>query len=445
VELVETAAAVYASGLIERASASDWSNLGIAVDRRMSDDAATWRLRAGNLVGVAEIGEADDPLRVRIAPKLKADLFALADWAYASTAVPPRATSAAHLEMIERDPAACILAWYLEALESFAVRWLRRGTQHREEVLVGRVRGQIVMSEYVRRHVSSARPHQVPCRFIDTTRDTLPNRILLHTLRHAAHLIPTLELPVARSNLRALINRIEPLFAGVTDQPVTKGDFSRLRFSGSVRHYEPIIVKSWAILRGMFSSDQLGPTKHPSFVWNAPLLFQEALRGLLAAHGPGALKQDRPRIKLIHAGIVRTGGKVDPDFVLADGSRTLLLDAKWKEIGQSGASPEDSIDLEIDHATKIKVGRADIYQAVSYSRHDAYRPAATGLVYPVALAADAPLPAARQVTGFGPPVWILFIDVGIRARSNRDAFFEQVRTAWHSQPEGAVEVSIGEA
>jgi 5-methylcytosine-specific restriction enzyme subunit McrC len=80
--------------------------------------------------------------------------------------------------------------------------------------------------------------------------------------------------------------------------------------------------------------------------------------------------------------------------------------------------------------TRIRIRRADIYQAVSYARHQQYAPCSTGLVYPVALNADEPLPKPMRVTGFGDPVWILFIDVGRHAQARFPEFFAAVSEAW---------------
>ena len=431
VELTEASSASHDADVIARATPDEWKALGVTVERRIDDDPAEWRLRAGNIVGVAEIGPTDAPLRVRIRPKLRADLFALADWAFAETGTPPTSLTSAQLANIERDPAACIIAWYLQALESFAVRWLRRSSQHRDEVLTGRVRGQILTTEYVGRYVSTAQAHRVPCRYVDMSRDTLVNRVLLRALRHVVTILPAIELPIAREQLRAAVNRIEPLLAGVTMQNITAGDFVRIRFAGPHRHYKPIITKSRAILQGMFATDELGANRQPAFVWSAPRLFQEALRGLLRAEGIGDIVAARPRLEIAYGDTLMRGGLVDPDYVVVDGDRTLLLDAKWKDIGQGNSTTTDEqMSLQVTPTLTIKVGRADIYQAVSYRNHESWTPATVGLVYPIALPEGSTLPTPRAIGGFGLPVWVFFLDVGMNARVHRRAFFEQVADAW---------------
>lgn len=435
VHLTERQATPYESQRIERADAASWKQLGINIQRGFADPENSWQVTAGNLVGIAEIGDPTSPLTVRIGPKMEADLFMLADWAFSRRGEQaPQSALTAHLDVMRREPVACILAWYLQALEQFAIRWLRRDVRLREDVLIGRVRGQMMMNDYVRRSVSAARPHHVPCRFLDTTRDTLPNRILLRALRSVAALIPTLEIADARQHLRSTVSRIEPLFAGVADQTVSAGDFARIRYAGAQRHYQSIITKSQAILGGMFYTDTVGQHQQRAFIWEAPRLFQEALRGLLESSELADLDTTRHKVSVDRGdGVARAGSKVDPDYVLKRAGQTLLLDAKWKEVGQRAASrePEEDVDLgEVAAGFKIKVSRPDVYQAVSYSQFDKYRPATTGLVYPIVLKAGAQLPKPMTISGFGKPVWILFIDVGVHARTHRSTFFENLAIAW---------------
>jgi 5-methylcytosine-specific restriction enzyme subunit McrC len=54
----------------------------------------------------------------------------------------------------------------------------------------------------------------------------------------------------------------------------------------------------------------------------------------------------------------------------------------------------------------------------------------TGLVFPVLLGAGEQLAAPLRVTGFGRPVWILFIDVGTEAHKHFAAFFDSIAACW---------------
>lgn len=421
--------------IVNRAAPAAWAAVGVTVQQQLGDPADCWRLRAGRYVGVAELGSPSAPVKVRIDPKIDADLFLLADWAYGHVrsaadidALP------AHIDVLRREPAACLLGWYLDALEAFVVRWIRRDLQLQRDVLVGRVRGRILMPEYVTRHVAAGSPHHVPCQFLEASLNTPANRILRRALHETARVIPTLAIPDARRYLHATVERIEPFLAAVTNQPVAPGDFKRVRLGPAQRHYEPILRKSQAVLAGLFFSQQFGEHAQRAFLWDAAILFQEALRGILKAWNGG------PRLDPGHGSATLMDGddrrlqssKVDPDYVLRGDHGTFVLDAKWKNvvIAREILGSDDN-GLEIPVAgTRIKISRSDVYQAVSYSRHDNYRPCETGLVFPVVLGVGEHLPGPLRVTGFGRPVWVLFVDVGTKAHAHFPAFFHSIDACW---------------
>ena len=435
VVLRESVPASWSAEIVHRAAPADWAAVGVTVQQQLGDPAGSWRLRAGRYVGVAELGSPSAPVKVRIDPKIDADLFLLADWAYGHVRSAADADALpAHIDVLRREPAACLLGWYLGALEAFVVRWLRRDFQLQRDVLVGRVRGHILMPEYVTRHVATGKPHHVPCQYLEASLNTLANRILRRALHETARVISTLAIPDARRYLHATVERIEPFLAAVTNQPVAPGDFRRVRLGRAQRHYEPILRKSQAVLAGLFFSQRFGEHAQRAFLWDAAILFQEALRGILRTWDGG------PRLDAGHgsASLIDAddrhlqSSKVDPDYVLRCDRGTFVLDAKWKNVvvARELLGPEDT-GLEIPVAgARIKISRSDVYQAVSYSHHDKYRPCETGLVFPVVLDVGEHLPAPLRVTGFGRPVWVLFVDVGTKAHAHFPAFFDSINVCW---------------
>lgn len=433
VVLRESVGTQWTAEIVERVAPADWASVGVTVQRQLGDPTGRWRLRADRYVGVAELGSPSARVKLRVDPKIDADLFLLADWAYGRVrSVADVDTMPAHIDVLRRDPAACLLGWYLTALEAFVVRWLRRDFQLHREVLVGRVRGHILMPEYVTRHVAAARPHHVPCQYLEASRDTLPNRILRRALHETARVIPTVGVPQARRHLNAMVGRIEPFLSGVTNQPVAPGDFKRIRLGRSQRHYDPILRKSQAVLSGLFFSQQFGEHAQRAFLWDAAILFQEALRGILEAWDGATLDTARGRAALIDADDRRLySSKVEPDYLLRGHQSTFALDAKWKNVlvAREPAASDDDAQIPIA-GTRIKISRLDVYQAISYSHHEKYRPCETGLVFPVILGVGEPLPGPLRVTGFGSPVWVLFVDVGTEAREHFPAFFDSIAACW---------------
>jgi 5-methylcytosine-specific restriction endonuclease McrBC regulatory subunit McrC len=227
--------------------------------------------------------------------------------------------------------------------------------------------------------------------------------------------------------LRRRVDRIAPFLGGVTDRPIHRADFNRLRLRAALRHYAPIISKCQAILEGLYLATEGGTHRQDAFLWEMSILFEKALGGILATTPGVALERRRARARVVDgADVTVYTSKVKPDYILRGSGRRVLLDAKYKRTGVVGVSPdpEDEIDVTVAGAGKIRIGRADIYQAISYAQHGRYSPAETALVFPVALEADQELPSPYRVEGFSTVVQFLFLDVGQHAAVNLDAFRE---------------------
>ncbi len=191
-----------------------------------------------------------------------------------------------------------------------------------------------------------------------------------------------------------------------------------------MRHYSPIIAKTQAIINGLFVSDERGPHTQDAFLWDASKLFQEAVRGALSAWSGGVLVKARPSAHLLdNQGLIVKRSPVDPDYVLDVGATRLLLDAKYKEVDKPSAQGDVEFALG---GRKVRIGRTDVYQAVSYGRHDQWRPAVVGLIYPVTLDAGDTIPPPYRVRGFGDDIAILFFDIGFSASSNLGGFYRQL-------------------
>lgn len=62
------------------------------------------------------------------------------------------------------------------------------------------------------------------------------------------------------------------------------------------------------------------------------------------------------------------------------------------------------------------------------------QPATVAQAFPVVLGEGEELPTALRVTGFGRPVWVLFVDVGTAAREHFAAFFDSITACWIAGP-----------
>ena len=402
-----------------------WEGLSLQVSRPLGGDRDIWRLRTDGWAGVAQLPRRDTYApQLQIRPKLDLDLFFLADYAFGRERNRiAQQRLEAYVNAARETPTAHLIAWFLAELESFILRHLRRDYIVQHEVFEARIRGRLLMSDYLQRYVTSGQSHRAPCQFFEFTRDNLANQILKCGLRELRRLATLLPLPSARRELCDWADRLLPFVGAVTGRSIHPADFNRLRLRGSMRHYAPIIEKCRALLAQTYMTTELGAHRQDAFLWSTSDLFERALRGIL---------RTTPGIKLLPRGgkaaVVSPEGStvrrtsVLPDYVLQISQGRLILDAKYKDPRLPADSSDEVLDLEVANQRSIRVHRSDIYQVVAYAQHARYGPAAVALVYPVVLQPDQQLPAPYRVTGFGNDVELFFLDVGQAAPDNLEAF-----------------------
>ncbi|RXZ72794.1 5-methylcytosine restriction system specificity protein McrC [Agromyces albus] len=404
-----------------------WMALGVTVSKQPGD--IGWKVKADALSGIARARTRELDLTVRIMPKLAgADLVFLADYAYGQRSGALRRPDAARVgvDSQHNDPIATLLIWYVQSVNDFATRWLRRSYRSRRVTLDGRVRGRVLIGPYMARSLTSGRANEIPCVVTERTIDTANNRVLKAGLRRVAKLAMTLPVPAARRAVRRAVAGALPRFAEVTDVEIGSGQLRATSTKGPERHYESILATTRDLLEGRFLGQTLGQAQVDSFLWSMPHLFQEAVRGILDASEDFTMDAARrPTAKYYDANGARLrSSTIDPDFILASDDGALVLDAKYKDA--LGIGGTDTELVESTTGPRLRVSRSDLYQLAAYRQHAAWKGAPVALIYPVAVAPNADLPKPYVVEGLGDPIWLTFIDVGSRAREHVGAFLERI-------------------
>ncbi len=120
-EAAEHETVIAPESLIGTVPPETWSSLRLSVARPLGMGMGSWAVSAGSYVGVAKLVGTDRSRQVRLRPKIDADLFFMADWAFGGVkdvlAITPLE---ADLKVLRLDPVACMLAWYIGELERFA-------------------------------------------------------------------------------------------------------------------------------------------------------------------------------------------------------------------------------------------------------------------------------------------------------------------------------------
>jgi 5-methylcytosine-specific restriction enzyme subunit McrC len=432
VEAEERQTAFIPAEVVEVVPREFWRSADCRVTRSPGDP--DWTLTAGDSVGVSRISTPAGEVTLSIRAKLpNADVFFMADYAFGQRHEPLRLLDFDDpvLDSVRSDPTACLLMWHARTVNQFASRWLRRDYRSQAQVLEGKARGKILVGQYVKNHLAVGEASSIPCRVLERTQDTPNNRLLKAGLRYIATLSHALPVPAARYAVLRQVNAALPKFAQVADIHPTPADLRTISTRGPQRHYAPVLRATMNLLAHRFINDQPGEHATQSFMWQMPVLFQESVRGIISAIDGATLDTSVPLRATIYSGEghKHSSSRVDPDLVIRSFTgRTVLLDTKYKH-ALPIAAPNTGSDeiISLPDNQRVKVGRSDIYQAVAYGQHDSCKDAATGLLYPVSLPSNHPLPKPMEVRGFGGPVHLLFIDIGPGARSNLKAFYSEVR------------------
>lgn len=415
--------------VVHASPAAFWKSADCELTKSAAD--GIWTLKAGNNVGVTRTRTTVGEITLQIRPKLDtADVFFMADYAYEQRHKPLKLLDHDDVgfEAVLRDPTACLLVWHARAIRTFASRWLRRDYQSNVRVLDAKVKGRILVSQYVSRHLAVGDAARIPCRIQERTQDTPNNRVLKAGLRYIASVSHGLPVPAARRAVLRQVNAALPLFANVSDIRVSASDIRTTSTRGPQRHYSAVLGATLSLLQNRLMGDELSAEQAISaFMWRMPVLFQESIRGLMDSAPGILLANGKPGAARIFdaEGKLRRSSKVDPDLMLRVGAgRTLLIDTKYKDALPSDTETNDEEEVTtVGGKHRIKVSRSDIYQVVAYRQHEKWPDSAAALLYPVVLAAEESLPAPMKVTGFGAPVTLLFIDIGRNAAANLPEFF----------------------
>lgn len=428
IDVRERGRAIVPDGVVDATPPEFWKAADCKVLRAAGD--GRWTLEAGDSVGVTRIVTSLGDVTLRVRPKLDtANVFFLADYAYEQRHDPLKLLDHddVGLEAVLRDPTAALLVWHARAIHRFAARWLRRDYRIVDRTYEGKVQGRVLVSRYVSHHLAIGDAASVPCRAQERTQDTPNNRLLKAGLRFilgASHAMPV---PAAGRAVMRAVKATLPLFAHVSDVPLSPQLLRSTTSRGPQRHYAPILAATASLLRNELMGEELSSTPNTTaFMWRMPVLFQEALRGMLDSTPGLRLEAGAVGSATIRdaTGKRRSISKVDPDLVLpATSGRTLLIDTKYKDAMPSGHEVDEDVTVVADRH-HVKVSRADIYQMVAYRNHEKW-PHSTGvLLYPIVLSEGDTLPEPLRVEGFGDPVWLMFVDIGRHAAKNLRTFVE---------------------
>jgi 5-methylcytosine-specific restriction endonuclease McrBC regulatory subunit McrC len=311
------------------------------------------------------------------------------------------------------SPSSWIAAMYLEKLENFLNNIRPRG-EEREEEFHGKVKGKIMVSQYLKRNYLTRR-QIIPCRFVDWTMDNLPNQILNYALELSRKVISTNPNDVIRSKL-GIARRCSIPLSGVTIVRISKEDFTKVNplLSGSFMQYREIVELARILIYNIdpfaFDGELLEETPivdvieratKGNLTWDLvdmPQLFEKYL-----CHVTNG-RSNSFRLESSNTNDWRVKNRIlKPDCMFELDDETVVLDAKYKQLFDDNTfepttrdgeniiqmkewgrwNSTDVLEEEIKNKPLSKsVSLNDVYQIISYATHSEILSEHVGLVYP---------------------------------------------------------------
>ncbi len=261
-----------------------------------------------------------------------------------------------------------LIAAFLRELNELCTRHLRRHFERETKNLRNKVKGKILLHLQAGQNLAHGREDRVFCSY-QTIHDDIPeNRVLRAALEQSAKFINSRPDPPLL--LHHWIHASRSALSGVSVVEVKRSDFRNLRVRGAFAHYgRAIEIAKFVLLR-------LGTNPHaevkenistPPFAIDSAELFERYAEKMLRQEYPGLVAGYDSAAKNTPGDKGGFNAKVRPDFWIKKDSMEIarIIDAKYKSNEEIKNEGQDEDATE----TGFKPSRQDIFQMISYSRH----------------------------------------------------------------------------
>lgn len=251
------------------------------------------------------------------------------------------------------------------------------------------VRGRLHLTQHLRTNlVDRSRLH---CRFDEWTIDNAYNRALkfvLHRLRSIA----------INSSTKGVVTALTHSFDHVRDVVVAPTDLEALRFDRQNNRWRAIFERASWMLRRLFPDVRSGTSVGAGLLFNMEQLFERFI-GLKLRHAWERDRHHEYEVRLQapqkHLAPAETAFLLKPDItVLEDGVPLMVLDTKWKNLGEG--SPWST------------VASSDVYQMTTYAMR--YGCPTVTLIYP-SVGKPREMTASRLEIPGRPEFRVCFVDI----------------------------------
>lgn len=379
------------------------------IPEEMSDE-GVWKhfLKANHHIGIEIFGD----YQVIVQTKIEApDILYLLNDAYQYS--PPDLHDEVELFNRSSSIQAIFVYWFLNRLSEFVKRYFARNFVLKKETLPSRVKGKLLVSQYIKSSLPRFKQYDIPCQYFDLTVNTIENqtiRFAMELCRKSVHLFANEE--ISQSVIK-LLNISEPYFGAVELKRIYESDFNKIRYVGRFKKYEEIHKLCRILIKATQPTLKHGTLQINSFTLDMNELFERFIFGVLA--------KEYPRLQYHPPGYGYCIGykrkDLKPDGILTQAGKRIVFDTKYKDLYDADLDETNSTQID---ESGFRVKNTDVYQMLGYLNSTELQADLAVLIYPK------PTSAPSMITLFNKRIYIIGIDLKNISIESKRALIDQI-------------------
>lgn len=339
-------------------------------------------IKASQYVGTARFTYDGRQVTVQVQPKIgQADVFRMLDYS-----TQPFHDHEQAAPLYEGDNVTLLfLSYFAREVSEFLRKTPDRHYAFETINDPGRVKGRPLLEAYIRQSLPYARPHVLPCVYLNYHIDTFENQVIAA----AVNLALRLTREIAGNGSHALAHQLSTCarqLHGVSIQRINTQSIRRFRYNRNNRHYQHIHKLCMMILDNRSVSLQAGK-RIPFFSFSVDMskLFESYVAAAFSRAFMGTFSADK--LSLTH-NLEQLDKKIILDGILKKDDMVSVVECKYKETTFNGLFSQ-------------KLLNEDIFQTVAYTVYEKIQADRAILVYPVADRSKTAVVKGASLTNFG--------------------------------------------
>lgn len=349
--------------------------MGVSLNADLEGDI---RLESANTVGAARIGSGREWVGVQVVPKVGNAAF-LRMIEYSSIGF---SSGESEIEADTEDAPTVdlVVNYFAESVREFLRNRTHRAYEYSESRDEGRIKGRILVNDYVRESLPKCKPQEVPHKYVDFTADNFENQVIAYSVHLAIQLSKASSTSLSDKTLD-LLQECRRELAGVSVKRITPGELRRFRFTRENEEFERIFRLCELIISN--SNVTLGKRQRvPFFSFDLDManVFERYIAAIFTGIYGDRFTDDKSSLTYP---VSRYGKEIELDGLYKDSDKSVVVEAKYKVVEEEEDQEEEGDGEDpITVLSGSKVRRDDLYQTVAYTTHRDIQADSALLVYP---------------------------------------------------------------